>query len=137
MRTLFYLPLSREMTLVLCYLYPHGGHEFPGLFQGLPRCPKAPMRTGQEGNTLEVSAFLSPLVSSMEPQEIASELSDEEHLNVGRSDGSSGSRRVCASLHASRGSAVSTTPRQRSRMPGNPRAPEGGGSEAGKASRNA
>ena len=83
-RTLFYLPLSREITLVLCYLYPHGGNEFPGLFQGLPRCPKAPMRTGQEGITLEVSAFLSPLVSSLEPQEIESELSDEEHLNVGR-----------------------------------------------------
>ena len=40
------------------------------------------MRTGQEGITVEVSAFLSPLVSSMEHQEIASELSDEEHLNV-------------------------------------------------------
>ena len=30
------------------------------------------------------SAFLSPLVSSMEHQEIASELADEEHLNVGQ-----------------------------------------------------
>src|SRR5262245_9345009 len=83
MRTLFYLPLSREITLVLCYLYPHGGNELPGLFQGLPRCPKAPMRTGQEGITLEVSAFLSPVVSSMEHQEIESELSDEERLSVG------------------------------------------------------
>jgi hypothetical protein len=84
MRTLFYLPLSREITLVLCYLYPNGGNEFPALFQGLLRCPKAPMRTVQKGITLEVSAFLSPLVSSIEPQEIESELSDEEHLNVGR-----------------------------------------------------
>ena len=84
MRTLFYLPLSRQMTLVLCYLYPNRGNELPGLFQGLPRCPKAPMRTGQEGITVEVSAFLSPLVSSMEHQEIASDLSDEEHLSVGR-----------------------------------------------------
>ena len=84
MRTPFYLPLSREMTLVLCYLYPHGGNEFPGLFHGFPRCQKAPMRTGQEGITLEVAAFLSPLVSSLEHQEIESELSDEEHLNVGR-----------------------------------------------------
>src|SRR5262249_24219087 len=83
-RTLFYLPLSRQITLVMCYLYPNGGNEFPALFQGLPRCPKAPMRTGQEGITLEVSAFLSPLVSSMEHQEIESELSDAEHLNVGR-----------------------------------------------------
>ena len=77
MRTPFYLPLSREITLVLCYLYPNGGNEFPGLFQGLQRCQKAPMRTGQECITVEVSAFLSPLVSSMEHQEIASELSDE------------------------------------------------------------
>ena len=84
MRTPFYLPLSREITVVLCYLYPNGGNEFPGLFQGLQRCQKAPMRTVQECITVEVSAFLSPLVSSMEPQEIASELSDEEHLNVGR-----------------------------------------------------
>ena len=42
------------------------------------------MRTGQEGITVEVSAFLSPLVSSMEHQESASELSDEEHRNVGQ-----------------------------------------------------
>jgi len=52
-------------------------------------------------------------------------------------DSAAGSRRVCASLNASRGSDVSTTPLQRSRMPVHPRAPEGGGSEAGKASRNA
>ena len=84
MRTPFYLPLSRQMTLVLCYLYPNGGSEFPGLFQGLQRCQKAPMRPGQEGITVEGSAFLSPLVSSMEHQESASELSDEEHLSVGR-----------------------------------------------------
>jgi len=84
MRTPFYLPLSRQINVVLCYLYPNGGSEFPGLFQGLQRCQKAPMRTGQEGITVEVSAFLSPLVSSMEHQEIASELSDEEHLNVGQ-----------------------------------------------------
>jgi len=43
----------------------------------------------------------------MEHQEIESERSDEEHLSVGRS---SGSRRVCSSLNASRGSDVSTTP---------------------------
>jgi len=84
MRTPFYLPLSREIPLVLCCLSPNGGNEFPGLFQGPPRCPKAPMRTVQEGITVEVSAFLSPLVSSMEHQEIESELSDEEHLSVGR-----------------------------------------------------
>ena len=48
------------------------------------RWQKAPMRTGQEGSTVEVSAFLSPVVSSMEQQEIASELSDEEHLNGGQ-----------------------------------------------------
>jgi hypothetical protein len=84
MRTPFYLPLSREIILVLGYLYPNGGNEFPGLFQGLQRCQKAPMRTVQACITVEVSAFLSPLVSSMEPQEIASELSDEEHLSVGR-----------------------------------------------------
>jgi hypothetical protein len=83
-RTPVYLPLPRQIHMVLCYLYPHGGNACPGLFQGLPRCPKAPMRTGQEGITVEVSAFLSPLVSSMEHQEIASELSDEEHLNGGR-----------------------------------------------------
>ena len=77
MRTPFYLPLSREITLVLCYLYPNGGNEFLGLFQGLQRCQKAPMRTVQECITVEVSAFLSPLVSSMEHQEIASELSEE------------------------------------------------------------
>jgi len=76
MRTPFYLPLSREITVVVCYLYPNGGNEFPGLFQGLQRCQKAPMRTGQECITVEVSAFLSPLLSSMEPQEIESELSD-------------------------------------------------------------
>jgi len=76
MRTPFYLPLSREITLVLCYLYPNGGNEFPGLFQGLQRCQKAPMRTVQKGITVEVSAFLSPLVSRMEPQEIELELSD-------------------------------------------------------------
>jgi hypothetical protein len=34
------------------------------------------MRTVQACITVEVSAFLSPLVSSMEHQEIASELSD-------------------------------------------------------------
>ena len=84
MRTPLYLPLSRQLTLVVCSLYPNGGNEFPGLFQGLQRCQKAPMRTGQEGIAVEVSAFLSPLVSSMEHQEIASELSDEEHLNIGR-----------------------------------------------------
>jgi hypothetical protein len=84
MRTLFYLPLSREIPLVLCYLSPHGGHACPGLFQGLPRCPKALMRTGQESITLEVFAFLSPLVRSMEHHEIASELSDDEHRSVGR-----------------------------------------------------
>ena len=84
MRTPFYLPLSREITVVVCYLYPHGGNEFPGLFQGLQRCQQAPMRTIQEGITVEVSACLSPLVSSMEPQEIESELSEEEHLNGGR-----------------------------------------------------
>ena len=84
MRTPFYLPLSREIPLVLCYLSPNGGNECPGLFQGLQRCQKAPMRTVQEGITVEVSAFLSPLVSSMEHQEIESELSDEEHLSVGR-----------------------------------------------------
>ena len=76
MRTPFYLPLSREITLVLCYLYPNGGNDFPGLFQGLQRCQKAPMRTVQECITVEVSAFLRPLVSRMEPQEIESELSD-------------------------------------------------------------
>jgi hypothetical protein len=76
MRTPFYLPLSREITVVLCYLYPNRGNAFPGLFQGLQRCQKAPMRTVQECITVEVSAFLSPLVSSMEPQEIESELSD-------------------------------------------------------------
>ena len=84
MRTPLYLPLSRQLPLVVCSLYPHGGNAFPGLFQGLPRWQKAPMRPGQEGSTVEVSAFLSPLVSSMEHQEIASELSDEEHLNVGQ-----------------------------------------------------
>jgi len=52
-------------------------------------------------------------------------------------DGASGRRRVCASLHASRGSDVSATPLQRSSMPLHPRAPEEGGREAGKASRNA
>ena len=77
MRTPFYLPLSREITLGVCDLSPKGGNEFPGLFQGLQRCQKAPMRTVQECITVEVSAFLSPLVSSMEHQEIESELSDE------------------------------------------------------------
>ena len=76
-------PVKRD-SLVLCYLSPNGGNECPGLFQGLQRCQKAPMRTVQEGITVEVSAFLSPLVSSMEHQEIESELSDEEHLSVGR-----------------------------------------------------
>ena len=84
MRTPVYLPLSREIPVVLCYLYPNGGNEFPGLFQGLQRRQKAPMRPVQACITVEVSAFLSPLVSSMEPQEMESELSDEEHLNVGR-----------------------------------------------------
>src|SRR5690242_19375945 len=76
---LFTCPLSRQIHLVLCSLSPHGGNECPGLFQGLQRCQKAPMRTGQEGITLEVSAFLSPLVRSMEHHEVESELSDEEH----------------------------------------------------------
>jgi len=76
MRTPFYLPLSREIPVGLYYLYPHGGNEFLGLFQGLQRGQKAPMRTVQEGITVEVSACLSPLVNRMEPQEIASELSD-------------------------------------------------------------
>ena len=76
--------LSGHVDLILRSLYPNGGNEFPGLFQGLQRCQKAPMRTGQEGITVEGSAFLSPLVSSMEHQEIASDLSDEEHLSVGR-----------------------------------------------------
>ena len=76
MRTPFYLPLSREITVGLCDLYPHGVNEFPGLFQGLPRCQKAPMRPVKECILVEVSAFLSPLASSMEPQEIESELSD-------------------------------------------------------------
>ena len=76
MRTPVYLPLSREITLVLCDLYPNGGNACPGLFQGLQRCQKAPMRTVQEGIIVEVSACLSPLVSRMEPQEIESELSD-------------------------------------------------------------
>src|SRR5215831_4022919 len=84
MRTPFYLPLSREIPLVLCYRYPHGGNEFPGLFQGLQRCQKAPMRTVQECIIIKISAFLSPLVSSMKPQEIESKLSDEKHLNVGQ-----------------------------------------------------
>ena len=84
MRTPVYLPLAREIPVVLCYLYPHGGHAFPGLFPGLQQCQKAPMRTVQACITVEVSAFLSPLVSSMEPQESESELSDEEHLSVGR-----------------------------------------------------
>ena len=75
MRTPVYLPLSREITVGLCYLYPNGGNAFPGLFQGLQRGQKAPMRTVQEGIIVEVSASLSPLVSRMEPQEIASELS--------------------------------------------------------------
>jgi hypothetical protein len=77
MRTPVYLPLAREITVVLCYLYPHGGNAFPGLCQGLQRCQKAPMRTVQEGITVEVSAFLRPLVSRMEPQESESELSEE------------------------------------------------------------
>jgi hypothetical protein len=76
MRTPFYLPLSREIPVGLCYLYPHGGNEFLGLFQGLQRGQKAPMRTVQAWITVEVSAFLRPLVSRMEHQEIASELSD-------------------------------------------------------------
>jgi len=76
MRTPFSLTLSREIPVGLCYLYPNGGNAFPGLFQGLQRCQKAPMRTVQEGITVEVSAFLSPLVSRMEPQEIELELSD-------------------------------------------------------------
>ena len=76
MRTPFYLPLAREITVVVCYLSPKGGNEFPGLFHGLQRCQKAPRRTVQECITVEVSAFLSPLVSSMEHQEIESELSD-------------------------------------------------------------
>ena len=76
-RTPFYLPLSREIPVVLCYLYPNGGHEFLGLFQGLQRGQKAPMRTVQECITVEVSAFLSPLVSRMEHQESQSELSEE------------------------------------------------------------
>jgi hypothetical protein len=42
------------------------------------------MRTVQACLIVEVSAFLSPWVSSMEPQEIESELSEEEHLSVGR-----------------------------------------------------
>ena len=84
MRTPFYLPLSREIPLVLCYLYPHGGNECPGLFQGLQRCQKAPMRTVPECLIVEVSAFLSPWVSSMEHQESEAELSEEEHLNVGQ-----------------------------------------------------
>jgi len=77
MRTPFYLLLSREIPLVLCYRYPHGGNECPGLFQGLQRCQKAPMRTAQAWIIVEVSACLSPWVSSMEPQEIESELSEE------------------------------------------------------------
>jgi hypothetical protein len=77
MRTPFYLPLSREIPVGLYYLYPNGGNEFLGLFQGLQRGQKAPMRTVQACITVEVSAFLSPLVSSMEHQEIESELSDE------------------------------------------------------------
>jgi len=76
MRTPFSLPLSREITLVVCYLYPNGGNAFPGLFPGLQRCQKAPMRTVQACIIVEVSAFLSPLVSRMEHQEIESELSD-------------------------------------------------------------
>jgi hypothetical protein len=76
MRTPFYLPLSREITLVLCDLSPNGGNEFLGLFQGLQRGQKAPTRTVQACIIVEVSAFLSPLVRSMEPQEIESELSD-------------------------------------------------------------
>ena len=39
---------------------------------------------GEVYDRVEVSAFLSPLVSSMEHQEIALELSDEEHLNGGQ-----------------------------------------------------
>ena len=84
MRTPLYLPRSREIPLVLCYRYLHGGNECPGLFQGLQRGQKAPMRTVQAWITVEVSAFLSPLVSSMEHQEIEPELSEEEHLNIGR-----------------------------------------------------
>jgi hypothetical protein len=76
MRTPFYLPLSREIPVGLYYLYPNGGNEFLGLFQGLQRGQKAPMRTVQAWITVEVSAFLRPLVSRMEHQEIASERSD-------------------------------------------------------------
>ena len=72
----FYLPLSREIPVGLCYLYPHGGNEFPGRSQGLQRGQKAPRRTVQACIIVEVSAFLRPLVSRMEPQEIESELSD-------------------------------------------------------------
>ena len=42
------------------------------------------MRPVQACSIVEVSAFLSPWVSSMEYQEIESELSEEEHLNIGR-----------------------------------------------------
>ena len=42
------------------------------------------MRTVQACLIVEVSAFLSPWVSSMEPQESESELSEEEHRNVGQ-----------------------------------------------------
>jgi hypothetical protein len=76
MRTPFYLPLSREIPVVVCDLYPNGGNAFPGLFHGLQRCQKAPRRTVQACITVEVSAFLSPLVSRMEHQESESELSD-------------------------------------------------------------
>src|SRR5215831_9854939 len=84
MRTPLYLPRSREIPLMLCYRYPHGGNECPGLFQGLQRWQKAPMRPVQACSIVEVAAFLSPWVSTMEPQEIESELSNEEHLSVGR-----------------------------------------------------
>jgi len=72
----FLLPLSREIPVGLYYLYPNGGNAFLGLFRGLQRGQKAPMRPVQACITVEVSACLSPLVSRMEPQEIESELSD-------------------------------------------------------------
>ena len=77
MRAPVYLPLAREIPVVVCDLSPHGGNACPGLCQGLQRGQQAPMRTVQESITVEVSAFLRPLGSRMEPQESESELSEE------------------------------------------------------------
>jgi len=68
---------SGHIDLIFGNLNPNGGSEFPELFQAFHGCQKPPMSASEKFVTMDIPAFLRPLLRSMEHQQIKPNLSNE------------------------------------------------------------